>query len=129
MLYASNVVLFAFCGIFGRYDSPGCRVILLRRGTDCSLHPVSTGMSRASLTITAALVNVTVQSASHSGPTPIRVCQNPGMIFPVTGNPEGSYGRFNYHVPVEFCDWPVAVPTVTFGTDRSMLTMGASAEK
>ena len=69
-------------------------------------------MPRASLNITAACVNVTVQSASHSEPTPIRVCRNPGRICPVTGNPEGSFGRFNSPVPVEFCDWPVAVPTV-----------------
>ena len=85
-------------------------------------------MHEASLTITSARVNVTVQSASHSRPTPIRVCQNPGMICPVTGNPEVSYGIFNFPVPVEFCDWPVAVPTVTFGAERSMLTMGASVE-
>ena len=69
MLYASNVVLFALCVIFGRFDFPSCRAILQRRGTDCSCHPVSTGMPRASLTITAAHVNVTVQSESHSGPT------------------------------------------------------------
>ena len=74
-------------------------------------------MPRASLTITAARVNVTVQSTSHSGPTPIRVCHNPGTICPVTGNPEGSFGIFNSLVPVEVCDWPVAVPTVTFGVE------------
>ena len=86
-------------------------------------------MSRASLTITAARVNVTIHSASHSGPTPIKVCWNPGMICPVTGNPEGSFGIFNSPVPVDFWYWPVAVPTVTFGEERSMLTMVASAEK
>ena len=74
-------------------------------------------------------MNVTVQSASYSGPTHIKVCLNPGMICPVTGNPEGSWERFNSPVPVEFWDWPVAVPTVNFGAERSMLTMGASAEK
>ena len=84
-------------------------------------------MPCASLTVTAARVNV--QSASHSGPTPIRVCRNPVMICSVTGNPEGSLGRFNSPVPVEFCDWPVAVPTVIFGVERSMLTMGTSTEK
>ena len=99
------------------------------RVPDCSRHPVSTGMPRASLTITAARVNVTVQSASHKGPTPIRVCRNPGMICPVTGNREVICGRFNSHVPVQSCDWPVAVPTVTFGPEQSVFTMGASAEK
>ena len=87
MLYASNLVLFELCGIFGRFYFPGCRVILKRRDPDCSRHPVSTGISCSSLDITAAHLNVNVQSASHSGPTHIRVCWNPGMIFPVTGNP------------------------------------------
>ena len=86
-------------------------------------------MPRASLNITAARVNVTVQSASQSGPTHIKVCRNPGMIDPVTGNPEGSFGRFNSHVPGDFWDWPGAVPTVTFGAERSTLTMGESSEK
>ena len=36
---------------------------------------------------------------------------------------------FNSPVPVELCFCPVAVPTVTLGSARSMLTMGASAEK
>ena len=85
-------------------------------------------MPCASLTITAARLNVTVQYASHSGPTPIKVCWKPGMIGPVTGNPEGSFGRFNSPVSVEFLDWPVAVPTVTFGAERSILTIGASEE-
>ena len=47
----------------------------------------------------------------------------------MTGNPEGSFGVFNSPVTVEFWDWPVAVPTVTFGAERSILTIGASAEK
>ena len=84
-------------------------------------------MTRASLTITATGVNVTVHSASHSGPTHIKVCQNPGMICPVTGNPERRFGIFNSHVPVDCWDWPVAVPTVTVGAEQSTLTMGESA--
>ena len=51
------------------------------------------------------------------------------MIFPVTGNPEGSLGKFNSPVPMDCWDWPVAVLTVTFGAERLMLTMGASLEK
>ena len=121
--------MFALCGIFGKFELQGCRAILQRRGPDCSRHPVSTGMPHVSLTIIAARVNVTVQSASYSGPTPIRVCWNLGMICPETGNPEGRFGGFNSPVPVEFCDWKVAVPTVAVGDERSILTIGASAEK
>ena len=117
------------CGIFGRFDSPDFMEILHRRGPEYSRHPLSTRMPRVSLTVTAAHVNVTVQYASHSGPTHIKVCRNRGMICPVTGNPEGGFGRFNSPVPVDFWDWPVAVPTVNFGAERSTLTMGASAEK
>ena len=89
--------------------------ILQRRGPDFFRHPVSTGMPRASLTITSACANVTVKSPSHGGPTHIKVCRNPGIIYPVTGNIEESNGIFNSPVPVEFCDWQVAVPTVAFG--------------
>ena len=115
--------------MLGRFYLPVWRAILQRRGPDCSRKPVSTEIPRTSLTIKAARVNVTVQSTSHIRPTSIKVCLNPGMICPVTGKPDGSLGRFNSPVPVEFCVWPVAVPTVTLGAERSILTMGASAEK
>ena len=111
------------------FSSSGCRAIIHRRGPKFLTHTVSTGMPMESLTINAELLNVTVQSASQSGPTPIKVWRNPGMICPVTGNLEGSLGKFNSPVPVDCCDWPVAVPTVTFGDKRLTLTMGASAEK
>ena len=90
---------------------------------------MSNGLPCGYLTTTAALVNVTVHSTSHSGPTPIKVFLNPGMICPVTGKLAGSLGIFSSPVPVESWVWPVAVPTVTFGAMRSMLTTGASAEK
>ena len=32
-------------------------------------------------------------------------------------------------MPVDCCDWPVAVHTLTFGAKRLTLTMGASAAK
>ena len=74
----------------------------------------------------AARVNVTVQSESQSGPTSIKVWQNPGMICPVIGNPDRIWGK---PVPVDFCDWPVAVPNLTFGAKMLTLTMGAYAAK
>ena len=45
------------------------------------------------------------------------------------GNPEGSWDKFKSPVPMNCCDCPVAVPTLTFGAERLTLTMGASAEK
>ena len=115
--------------MLGRFDLPGWRAILQKRGPDCSRQPISTGLPFESQTITAAYVNVNVQSASHSGPTPIKVCLNLGMICPVTGKSYGGLGIFSSPVPTELCVCPVAVPTVTLGAERSMLTMGASAEK
>ena len=41
----------------------------------------------------------------------------------------GKLGDISSPVPAELYVFPVAVPTVTFGAERSMLTMGASAEK
>ena len=42
--------------------------------------------------------------------------------------PEGILGGFNSPVPVDCWDWPVAVSTVTFGAERSTLTMGSSSK-
>ena len=121
--------MFAVLGMLGRFSSTGCRAILQRRGSEFLRHPVSTGVPRASRTITAARVNVTVKSASHIGPNPIKVWRNPGIICPVIGNPDGSWGKFKSPVPVDCCDWPVAVPTLTVGAERSTLNMGVSAAK
>ena len=40
----------------------------------------------------------------------------------------GNLGVFSSHVPEELYVCPVAVPAVTLGVERYMLTMGASAE-
>ena len=70
--------------MLGRVVSSGWKAILQRSGPDCSRQPVRTGLPCESLNITAARVNVTVQSASHSRPTHIKVCLNPGMMCPMT---------------------------------------------
>ena len=107
----------------------GCRAIIQRHGPKFSRHAVSTGVPRASLTITAARVNVTVQSASQSGPKPIKVWRKPGIICPVIGNPDGSWGKFKSLVPVDCCVWTVAALTLTVGAERLAFTMGAYAAK
>ena len=113
----------------GRFASPDFRDILQSCGHEASRHPVSTGVPWVSLTITDSRVKVTVQSASQSGPTPIKVWQKPDIIFPVIGNPDGIWGKCKSHVLVDWCVWPVSVPTLTVGSERLMLTMGESAEK
>ena len=121
--------MFALIGMLGRFSLTGCRTILQRRGPEFSRHPVKTGMSWASRMITSARVNVTVQSASHSGPTHIKIWRNPGIICPVIANPDGSWSKFKSPVQMDCCDWPVAVPILNFGAERLTLTMGASTEK
>ena len=51
------------------------------------------------------------------------------MRCPLIGNYDGRWGKSNSPVPVDFWVCPVAVPTLNFGAERSMLTIGASAEK
>ena len=58
----------------------------------------------------------------QSGPRLWRIALQPGES-------EGSLGGFTSPVPAELCVFPVAFPTVTLGAERSMFTMGASAEK
>ena len=113
----------------GRFASSGCREILQSHGPEALSHPVSIGVPWLSHTITASRMKVTVPSASQSGPTPIKVWRKTGNICSVIGNPDGSWGKFKSPVLVDCCVWPVAVPTLTVGDERSMLTMGASAAK
>ena len=74
-------------------------------------------------------MKVTVQLASQSGTTPIKVWQNPDMRCPLIGGTDGRWGNSKSPVPVDFWVCPVAVPTLTFGSESSMLTIGASVEK
>ena len=90
---------------------------------------VSTDVSCLSRTMTVSRVKVTAQLASHSGPTPIKVCQKTGIGCPFIGNPNGIGGKARYPAPVDFWVCPVAVPTVTFGAALSMLTTGSSVAK
>ena len=76
--------------MIGRFSSLGCKAILQRRGPKFLRHPISTDVPRVSCTITASRVNMTVQSVSQSGTTPIKVWRKPGIICPVIGNPDGS---------------------------------------
>ena len=50
------------------------------------------------------------------------------MRFPLIGNPDGRWGKSKSPVPVDCWVLPVAVPTLNFGAERSMLTIGESVE-
>ena len=94
-----------------------------------SRQPVRTAVPCFSHMMTDSRVKVTAQSASHRGPTPIKVWRKPGIRYPLIGNSDGRWGKARLPVPDDCCIFPVAVPTVTFGAARSMLTTGASMEK
>ena len=94
-----------------------------------SRQPVSTGMLCLSCKITASRVKVTVKTASYSGTNPIKVWRKPGMRDPLIGNLNGRWGKSKSPVPVDCWVYPVAVPTLTFGAERYMLTTGASVEE
>ena len=51
------------------------------------------------------------------------------MRCPLIGNPDGRWVNYKSPVTVDCWVWPVAMPTLTFGAERSMLTIGASVEK
>ena len=93
------------------------------------LEPVRTGLPCLSCTITALRIKVTVQSASHSEPTPIKVWWKPGMRYYLIENPDGRWGNSKSPVPVYCWVCPVDVPTLNFGSVSSLLTTGSSVEK
>ena len=128
-LYAANVACLELLGIVGRSDSPGCKAILQILGPVASRQTVSTDVPCLLHTMTASRVKVTVQSASHRGPTHIKVCRKPGIRCTFIGNSDGIWGKSRLTVPADCWVFPVAVPTVTFGAALSMLTAGSSVEK
>ena len=111
------------------FASPSFRAILKSRGPEASRHHVSTGMPCWSRTIKASRLKLDVQSASQSGTTPMKVWRKPGMRCPLIGNPDEIWGKFKSHFPVGCWVFPIAVPTLTFGDKRLMLTIGASVAK
>ena len=76
--------------------------------------------------MTSSRVKVNVQSASHRGPTPIKLWRKPVIRCPLIGNSDGRWGKARLPVPGDCWFCPVVVPTVTFGASWSMLITGAS---
>ena len=112
----------------GRFYYPGCRDILQSLDPEASHQPVSTGVPCWSRTMTESRVKVTVHLASHSGPTPIKVYRKTGMRCTLIGNPDGRWVKSKSPVPVDCWACPIYVPTLIFGTERSMLTTWVSVE-
>ena len=124
-LYSANVACLASLGILGRFDFPGCRDIRQSRGPVESNQPVSMDVPCLLRTTPALRVKVTAQLELHRVPTSIKVLQKPGITCPLMGNSDGIWGKAKLTVLADCCVCPVAVPTVTLGAARSMLTTGS----
>ena len=83
-------------------------------GISISLHPVSMGFPPVENTVKLCLINNTVQSASHMGPTPNRVLVKDGMIYPVFRKYSANCGIGSVAVADNISTCPVAVPTLMF---------------
>ena len=66
-------------------SSVGFRAKRHSLGSFFSLQPISIGLPFGESTVTSCLVNTTVQSASHMGPTPTSVLLKEVMMYPVVG--------------------------------------------
>ena len=65
-------------------------------------------------TVTSCLVNNTVQSASHMGPTPTSVLVKDGMMYPVVLKSAANCGIGSVAFSDELSTCPVSVPTLIF---------------
>ena len=63
------------------------------RGPVVSRKPVMMGVTVGLYILTKQIVNLTLQLASHIGPTPTRFSWDPGITWPVVGNSEGKVKR------------------------------------
>ena len=75
------------------------------------------------------LVKITLQSASHVGPRPMRVWWKEGMTFPAWGKSGGRLGRTKSVEPLDWCGCLLAKPTVILGAVGSKLIVGAFFDK
>ena len=128
-LYAANESCLALLGIMGRFESPGCKAIYHILEPVTSRQPVNTYVPCLLRTLSASHVKVTAQLASRRGTTSIKVWRKPGIRFPLIGNSDGRWGEPRLPVPWDCWVCPVALPTVTYGAARSMLTTGTTVAK
>ena len=100
-----------------------------RRAPFFSRPPVSIGDSLWSYMMTLFFVKITLQLASQMGPRPIRVWWKEGMTLPAWGKSVGKLVIPKSAEPLDWCGWPLAVPTVIVGAVGSKFIVGAFFEK
>ena len=74
-------------------------------------------------------VKITLQSASHMGPRPMRVWWKEGMTLPAQGKSGGRLGITKSAAPLYWWFLPLTVPMVILGAVGSKLIVGAFIEK
>ena len=79
-------------------------------GSYFSLQPVRIVLPPGEKTVTSCLVNTTVQSASHMGPTPTSVLLKEGMMYPVVRKYDQNYGIVSIAVADNLSTCPFSVP-------------------
>ena len=80
-------------------------------GSYFSLQPIRIGLHPGDSTVTSFLVNKTVQSASHMGPTPTSVLAEDGIMYPVVGKSSANCGIGSVAIAEDLSTCPVAVTT------------------
>ena len=103
----------------------GVSAMRQRRAPFFSRQPVRISDSPWSYMMTLFLVKITLQSALHMGPRPMRVCWKEGMTFSGQGKSGGRFGILKLAAPLYWCGWSLAVPTVILGAVVSKLIVGA----
>ena len=101
--------------MMGGSSGLGVSAMRQRQALFLSLHPVSIGDPPWSYMMTLFLVKVTLQSVLHMDPRPMRVWWKEGMTLTARGKSGGRLGRPKLAAPLDWCCWPLAVPTVILG--------------
>ena len=78
------------------------------------IHHARVGLPPGGNTITSCLVNKTVQSASHMGPTTTRVLVKDGMMYPLVVKYVANFRIGSVAVADDLSTCPVSVPTLAF---------------
>ena len=107
----------------------GVREMSHRRAPLFSCHPVRIGNYLWSYMMTLFFVKITLQSALQMVQRPIRVWWKEEVNFTAQGKSVGNLGITKSYEPIDWCGWPLTVPTVIIGAVGSKLIVGAFFEK
>ena len=69
-----------------------------------------------------------LQSESQIMPSSINLCLSDGITCMVRGKSDGRWGKPDIPVPIDSCNWTVAMPTCTLGAAALKFWIGAALE-